>query len=100
MRHKMMINEFIGRCSSNKSSELAYTPGAWRRRSTQLGFSFGALVPTRSPPPAPHTRPALDALLLLNLGCFLWAVLDPRLRNGHGIPGAKGGAGLEEASRF
>lgn len=51
MRHKMMINEFIGRCSSNKGSELAYTPGAWRRRSTQLGFSLGAPVPTRFSPP-------------------------------------------------
>lgn len=28
MRHKMMINEFIGRCSSNKGSELACTSGA------------------------------------------------------------------------
>jgi hypothetical protein len=93
MRHKMMINEFIGRCSSNKGSELAYTPGAWRRRSTQLGSSLPAPVPTWFPPPP--TRPALDILLLLNPGGFLWAVLDPRFRNGHGTPGV-----LEEKSGF
>lgn len=42
MRHKMMINEFIGRCSSNKGSELASVLAAWRRRSTQLGFNLRA----------------------------------------------------------
>lgn len=62
MRHKMMINEFIGRCSSNKGSELAYTHGAWRRRSTQLGFSLGAPVPTT------HAT---------SFGCF--APLEPRM---------------------
>lgn len=54
MRHKMMINEFIGRCSSNKGSELAYTSGAWRRRSTQLGFSLRVPAPTRVFPRAQH----------------------------------------------
>lgn len=70
MRHKMMINEFIGRCSSNKGSELAYTPRAWRRRSTHLGFSLGAPVPSRCP--------VLDTLLPLNQDASCGVILDPR----------------------
>lgn len=42
MRHKMMINEFIGRCSSNKELQGLWSArAAWRRRSTQLGVSLG-----------------------------------------------------------
>lgn len=65
MRHKMMINEFIGRCSSNKGWRAPvrrFTPAAWRRRSAQLGLASraagpGALPSARGPARALDTFP-------------------------------------------
>lgn len=91
MRHKMMINEFIGRCSSNKGSELSHTPGAWRRRSTQLGVSLGAPECLQG---FPHVS---------SLGCS--ASLEPRMLpvGGPGLQIQKWGWNpgvLVEESRF
>lgn len=81
MRHKMMINEFIGRCSSNKGS----------RASIYIRSLAAALNPAGIQPPGSSaykgfpTCPALDTFLCFRPGCFLWAVLDPRFRSENGI---------------
>lgn len=67
MRHKMMINEFIGRCSSNKGWRALGCTVAWLRSSSQLGSGLRGSAPAGVSPSIRRGRGALS----LTLAAFL-----------------------------
>lgn len=103
MRHKMMINEFIGRCSSNKDWRAPVrTSGLSEALNTAGALHTAGVLPRRiqhlqglpfAPSPGPGRFPFQSHLLLISLIFGVWAPAIPPSQQAAGSSVGLGGAG-------